>query len=168
MPNDDLGTLVRSGEQCTLRFTRHFAHPQDKVWRAVTEPEHLAAWFPHAIVGERRAGAPLRFESEEFGGFDGEMVVFDPPAVVEMMWGTDRIRIELRPDGGGTVLTLTDTFDELGKAARDGAGWHECLARLIAHLDAAEPAPWGEPWPALNARYAEAFGPDAATVGPPA
>ena len=44
-----------------LTFTRRLAHPREKVWRAVTEPEHLAAWYPQEIVGERRAGAPLRF-----------------------------------------------------------------------------------------------------------
>ncbi len=42
---------------------------------------------------------------------------------------TRRTRIELQADGAGTLLTLTDTFDDLGKAARDGAGWHECLDR---------------------------------------
>ncbi|HMD93262.1 MAG TPA: SRPBCC domain-containing protein [Trebonia sp.] len=39
------------------------AHSREKVWRAVTEPEHLAVWYPQEIVGERRAGAPLRFVS---------------------------------------------------------------------------------------------------------
>ena len=28
-----------------LRFTRALAHPPEKVWRAITEPEHLASWF---------------------------------------------------------------------------------------------------------------------------
>ena len=28
-----------------LRFTRTLEHPPEKVWRAITEPEHLAHWF---------------------------------------------------------------------------------------------------------------------------
>ena len=44
-----------------LRFTRALAHPPEKVWAAITEPEHLAHWFPTTIDGERAAGAPLRF-----------------------------------------------------------------------------------------------------------
>src|SRR4051812_18430190 len=126
MNDADLGTLARNGDRWTLTFTRRLPHPPEKVWRAVTEPEHLAVWFPDQIVGERRAGAPLRFVTSSGDGFDGEMLVFDPPSVMELMWGTDRLRIELEPDntdGTGTLLTLTDTFAELGKAARDGAGW---------------------------------------------
>src|SRR6202011_971472 len=105
---------------------RRFSHPPEKVWRAVTQDEHLAAWFPQQIVGERRPGAALRFVTAGGDGFDGEMVDFDPPSRMEFTWGTDRLRIELRPDGDGTLLTLTDTFTELGKAARDAAGWHVC------------------------------------------
>ena len=51
-----------------LTFTRRLAHPREKVWRAVSEPEHLAAWYPQEIVGERRAGAPLRFVSSAGDG----------------------------------------------------------------------------------------------------
>lgn len=120
MDDTALGTLTRDGDRWTLTFTRKLAHSREKVWRAVTEPEHLAVWYPQEIVGERRAGAPLRFVSSVGEGFDGQMLVFDPPEVVEFTWGADRLRIELQADGAGTLLTLTDTFDDLGKAARDG------------------------------------------------
>ena len=60
MDDAELGSLTRQGDRWMLTFTRRLAHPREKVWRAVTEPEHLAAWYPQEIVGERRAGAPLR------------------------------------------------------------------------------------------------------------
>jgi len=167
MDDTDLGTLTRQGDRWTLTFTRRLAHPREKVWRAVTEPEHLAAWYPQEIVGERRAGAPLRFVSSTGDGFDGQMRVFDPPEVMEFAWGTDLLRIELRADGAGTVLTLTDTFGELGKAARDGAGWHECLERLAADLDGRPPRPWGDRWREVHPRYVTHLGPDASVIGPP-
>jgi uncharacterized protein YndB with AHSA1/START domain len=165
--NADLGTLTPDGDNWTITFTRRLKHPPERVWRAVTEPEHLAAWFPDKIEGEWRAGAPLRFVTQTGDGFDGEMVTFDPPSVIEMMWGTDRLRIELEPDGAGTVLTLSDTLTELGKAARDGAGWHECLDHLLDELDGRTPTPWGEGWKVINPQYQEKFGPDASTIGPP-
>jgi hypothetical protein len=84
------------------------------------------------------------------------------------MWGTDRLRIELQADGDGTVLTLTDTFGELGKAARDAAGWHECLDRLVRTLDGDALPEWGDVWRAVHPRYVDALGPDASTIGPPA
>jgi uncharacterized protein YndB with AHSA1/START domain len=167
MDDADLGVLAKQGGTFTITFTRRLAHPPEKVWRAVTEPEHMATWFPDQMVGERRAGAALRFVTAGDDGFDGEMLVFDPPRVMEILWGTDRLRIELQPDGSGTLLTLVDTFAELGKAARDAAGWHECLDRLENEVDGVAPPAWGANWRAVNAIYVMRFGPDAATIGPP-
>src|SRR5262245_29566779 len=116
MDHDDDGRLSSDGDRWTLTFTRRLRHPQAKVWRAVTEPDGLRAWFPQRIEGERRAGAPLRFVHEDGSAFDGEMVAFEPTTLMELRWGTDLLRIELAPDGDGTVLTLRDTFGELGKA----------------------------------------------------
>jgi hypothetical protein len=55
------------------------------------------------------------------------MIGYQPLSSMELRWGTDIVRLELRPIGEGTELTLLDTLDEHGKAARDGAGWHGCL-----------------------------------------
>ncbi len=161
------GTLEQAGDRWRLRFTRRLPHPPDKVWRAVTEPEQLKAWFPQRIVGDWRVGAPLRFESQ-FGDFDGEVLAFEPHSLIEFRWGTDTIRLEIAPDAQGSVLTLLDTFDELGKAARDAAGWHECLDNLEHALAGTQPpsAP-GERWQAVHPNYVERFGPRAATIGPP-
>jgi uncharacterized protein YndB with AHSA1/START domain len=167
MEQAGLGTLTRQGDRWTLTFTRRLAHSREKVWRAVTEPEHLAVWYPQEIVGDRRAGAPLRFVTSAGEGFDGQMLVFDPPSVMEFTWGADLLRIELRPDGPGTLLTLTDTFDDLGKAARDAAGWHECLDRLVSGLDGASPPAWGDRWRQVHPLYVAGLGPDASTIGPP-
>jgi len=167
MDETGLGTLSRQGDRWTLRFIRRLAHPREKVWRAVTEPGHLKAWYPQEIVGERQAGAPLRFVSPAGDGFDGQMLVFDPPLVMEFTWGPDLLRIELEADGAGTLLTLTDTFDDQGKAARDAAGWHECLDLLASDLDDTPRPAWGETWRRVHPAYVTGFGPDAATIGPP-
>src|ERR1700743_3701125 len=164
MDDAELGTLTRQGDRWMLTFTRRLAHPREKVWRAVTEPEHLAVWFPQEIVGERRAGAPLRFVSPAGDAFDGQLLVFDPPSVLEFTWGPDLLRIELAADGAGTLLTLTDTFDDLGKAARDAAGWHECLDRLGDELDGAAPLDWGRTWREVHPVYVSKLGPEAATI----
>src|SRR5271155_785064 len=121
MDETGLGTLARQGDRWTLTFTRKLPHPREKVWRAVAAPGDLAGGGPQGGVGERKAGAPLRFVSSEGDGFDGQMLVFDPPSVMEFTWGTDLLRIELAADGAETVLTLTDTFEDVGKAARDAA-----------------------------------------------
>jgi uncharacterized protein YndB with AHSA1/START domain len=153
-----------------LRFTRSLPHPQDKVWRAVTEPEHLAHWFPTTIEGERAPGARLTFSFPEgkMPPMEGEMLAWEPPSLMEFRWGTDIVRLELRPIGEGTVLTLLDTVDEHGKAARDAAGWHVCLDSLTAHLSGRQDAreTMGK-WKEVHPHYVETFGPEAATIGPP-
>ena len=164
------GTLDRAGDRWTLTFVRALPHPPEKVWKALTEPEHLAAWFPSRIHGKRAAGAKLRFEFDDHDGLgaDGEMLVYDPPSALEFSWDTEILRFELQPTAGGCTLTLVDTFDELGKAARDGAGWHACLDVLEHHLAGEEP-PWTpeEHWADVHPGYVERFGPEAATIGPP-
>ena len=165
-----LGRLTEAGGRWQLEFTRRLPHSPEKVWRALTEPEHLRAWFPQEIQGERAAGAPLRFvfPGDEDDGFDGEMLTYDPPSLLEMRWGGDHLRFELRPDGDGTVLVLRDTFDEKGKAARDAAGWHECIELLELDLAGGDRA-WelGTVWKKVHPQYVEELGPDAATIGPP-
>jgi uncharacterized protein YndB with AHSA1/START domain len=166
---DDLGVLTEHGDTWQLTFTRLFAHPPEKVWRALTEPEHRAVWFPDTVEGEFAAGAKLRFVTSQDppDGFDGEMVVFDPPRTMELLWGADRLRFELEAIGAGTRMTFTDTFAELGKAARDGAGWHECLQRLADELEGTTPSEWSVTWRAVHPRYVDRLGPEAATIGPP-
>ena len=160
----------RNDGRWQLRFTRTLRHPPDRVWRAVTEPEHLAAWFPTTVDGERATGAPLRFTfpAGQAPPFDGEMTAYEPPSLMELRWGPDIIRLELRAVEHGTELTLLDILEELGKAARDGTGWHTCLDALQASL---EPRPDAredlDSWHRLHPRYVERFGAAAATIGIP-
>jgi len=163
------GTLEEADNgRWRLRFERELNHPPEKVWRAITEPEHLAHWFPTTIDGERASGARLgfTFPRGQLPPFDGQMLTYEPPSVMELLWGVDVVRIEIRETGQGTLLTLLDTLGERGKAARDGAGWHVCLDTLAAYLN-------GEPdgdgsmaeWDAVHPDYVASFGPEASTVG---
>ena len=163
------GTLEEADGRWRLRFTRPLAYPPEKVWRAITEPEHLRAWFPQRITGDWVVGGTLTFSDPEGRGpdFDGQVVAYVPPSLLEFRWGTDLIRIEVEPAAGGSTLTLLDTIDELGKAARDSAGWHVCLDNLSADLGGEPLAPTGERWLAVHSGYVESFGAEAATIGPP-
>lgn len=154
-----------------LRFTRDVAHPVEKVWRAITEPEHLAAWFPTTIDGERKPGAPLHFTfpNQAAPPFDGEVIAYEPPHLFEFRWGPDVIRLEVQHSQRGALLTLSDTLEERGKAARDAAGWHTCLDALAASLAGDRHARQEEmsAWRDVHAHYVEEFGPEGATIGPP-
>ena len=164
------GTLEQVGGAWRLRFVRTLPHPQEKVWRAITEAEHLAAWFPSTIDGQRRPGAKLHFV---FDGMDeaveGEMITYDPFSLLEFTWGGDVLRFELEPDGSSTILTLTDIFEPVGKGARDAAGWHACLDRLDHELAGTKPG-WDphERFLQVHEAYRGRFPKEATTIGPPA
>jgi uncharacterized protein YndB with AHSA1/START domain len=148
---DRLGEILHDGDRVGLRFERRLGHAPERVWRALTASEDLRHWFPADIVGERRAGAPLRLrfwpesveqaaaEMEQVGvdpldpELPGELLVWDPPRVFELMWDTDRLRWELEPDGAGTRLVfVTWLLGEQGPRGTAGtaAGYHACLDQL--------------------------------------
>lgn len=163
------GVLTRFGELWTLRYERELGRPPEDVWAALTEPEQLGHWFPSGVKGEWVVGAPLEFT---FGGQDlppmpGTVLQVREPRVLEYLWGPDTLKFDLTVGGAGTRLELLVTLEELGKAARDGAGWHECLDLLETHLDGGRLWQPGQRWGELAPVYVAAFGPEAATVAPP-
>lgn len=171
------GTLDRIEGRARLHFTRRLSHPPQAVWAALTEADDLAAWFPAQIQGDWQAGAGLRFvfhDPEQAAAalgvaeapvLGGRVTAYEPYTHLEYTWDTDTLRFDLEPDGTDTVLHLTVTFDELGKAARDAAGWHECLDLLAHRLTGESPrfAP-GERWAEVHPTYADRFGPEASRL----
>ena len=177
-PDPAEGTLEEVDGRWRLRFVRALPHRPEKVWRALTEEQHLQTWFPTTIEGDLRTGALLTFRHRDVDlpPITGEMRACDPPRLLEFTWGfsgdphgrPELTRFELSPTAEGCTLTLTTTYDAVGKSARDGAGWHDCLDLLVLHLAGQEPVGSGvERWKRLNRRYTELFGPESATIGPP-
>lgn len=126
-------TLKVEGERPVVRFERHLKDPPEVVWQALTEGEQLKRWFPCDIVtDEWKVGAALTFLFREgnVAPLTGRVLECDKPRVLAYTWGEETLRFELTPEpSGGTHLILTDELDR-GFAARNAAGWDECLARL--------------------------------------
>jgi uncharacterized protein YndB with AHSA1/START domain len=164
-----LGTLEETPAGWELRFVRRLAKPPAVVWRAFVDPDLVARWFPTTIVGDLAAGAALRFDFTEVAAdsFAGEVLEADEPRHLVFSWGGDVLRFDLAEATTGTELTMTVILDERGKAARDGAGWHECLDRLERSQSDAPDVGEAPTWKQLHAVYVERFGPAASTLGPP-
>jgi len=133
------GTLHEIEGRFVLRFERRLPHPPAAVWRALTEPDQLAAWFPQRVSyeGARAAGGRLRFDWGEgdVPPFAGEILAYDPPRLLEYTWDDETLRWELRPDGaGGCLLIFSDTMDDRDRPVRNAAGWHACLDALADRL----------------------------------
>jgi hypothetical protein len=70
----------------------------------------------------------------------GTVLAVDEPRLLSYTWGDDEIlRFELYADGEGTRLVLTDQL-RASWAARNAAGWADCLDRLAGR--SAEPDAW--------------------------
>jgi uncharacterized protein YndB with AHSA1/START domain len=141
----------------TVRVERHFPHPIDKVWRAVTEPEHLAVWFPSPVEFDLQPGAAMRFGAEPQAG--GAVETVEPPRRLTFTWGNDRLTFELTPDGEGTTFALTHSFDDRYGAASFATGWELCLTGLRSML-ADEPPPAPERGVARHEELVRDFGLD--------
>ena len=138
----------------SLTLKRKLSAPADKVFAAWTDPEKIVHWFgPAQTVNgsvraelDVRAGGRYRFrfktddgESHEVGG-EYKEVVRNERVVFSWAWHTtpereSLITVTLKPDGGGTMLTLHQErfFDE---KARDGhlRGWTGTLEKLARYL----------------------------------
>jgi uncharacterized protein YndB with AHSA1/START domain len=167
-PDAAFGAEVRKdGEKWTLVLVRDLRHPPAKVWKALTEPEHLREWAPFdsdrnlGTVGTAKlstVGAPTPHVTET------HVKRAEEPKVLEFNWGGGDIRWELEPHGGGTRLTL---WAQIGRAwiSMGAAGWHisiDVLDRLLAGQPIGRivgpDAMKFDGWQRLNAEYAKQLG----------
>jgi uncharacterized protein YndB with AHSA1/START domain len=161
------GTLIPNGDYPAVRLERLLQDPPSIVWKALTEPDGLGGWFPCDIVvadGEWRVGARLSFPfpTEVIDmTLEGEVLVVDEPRALAYTWGGDTLRFELHDRDGGTLLVLINELPK-GTAARNAAGWEDCLDRLVGKM----PTPGA--WRRNFADYTMAFEPAlGAQEGPP-
>jgi len=131
-------TLRTTDGRSVLRVERHFSHPPEKVWRALTESDHLSAWFPSDVEMEHQVGGTVRFVFREGEAPPSEGVVeaFDPPRVLAYTWFDDLLRYELHAHGGDACrMVFTHTFDDRAGAASFASGWQLCFDGLEQSLD---------------------------------
>jgi len=136
-----------------VRRTIHISAPLEKVWAAVTVPEHISSWFGHVeLVGADgtiswpdRTPIPLRVEA------------IDKPRSVSYRWNNDDasgiapaamdeststvFTFTLEESGDGTQLTLVETgFDRTSDPSANMAdhveGWESELDKLVVLLEA--------------------------------
>ncbi len=132
-----------------VRFERTFPHPVDSVWAALTDPAQLQRWFPTTVQWSRlRPGAPISFEfaDDRYPAMSGEVTDVQPSRRLAFTWGDDELTFELEPRERDSAcrLVLSVALDAADKAARDAAGWDDCLDGLEQVVDgrpAQRPAP---------------------------
>src|SRR3954454_24252189 len=149
-------TLISTDDKPVLRFEHFLPRPVQEVWRAVTDPVELRAWFPTRIEIDRwETGATLthHFDEQPFGPLPGRVIECTPPHRLVFTWGDDTIGFELSATEGCTNFVLNEeraATTRLELSAREGgttcarpedppapaaaptaAGWEVCLKLLV-------------------------------------
>jgi uncharacterized protein YndB with AHSA1/START domain len=141
------GELRVDGTRRAVRFERRYDASPAEVWSALTEPKRLARWLADVELDLRVGGEyVLRFSPNDDSQMTrGKVLALEPERLLELTWlypGEEDtvLRLELRPDGEGTVLVLDHRGLPAEAAAGYGGGWHAHLDSLEAHLgDGGEP-----------------------------
>jgi uncharacterized protein YndB with AHSA1/START domain len=159
-------TIEKGSANPRVRLERELADPPAVVWRAITEPSELARWFPCAVEvdgGQWRVGAKITFtfpkDVMDMTLF-GEVLAVEEPRHLAYTWGEETLTFDLVASGTGTRLVLTDEL-ERSAAARNAAGWEECLDRL----EGQESSGWRARFDRYSAAFEGELGPQ---EGPPA
>ena len=164
-------TLTSENGRTVLRMERRLTHPPEKVWRALTDPSELAAWFPAAVELDLRLDGKISFTFEQ-GEDDfvedpdntGVIRAYDPPHLLEYTWGAEIQRWELASTDDGCLLTLTATYDDRPGSASFTSGWILCLDALDRALGGATIQ--RETYPLLHERFIKHHALDQGTLHP--
>jgi uncharacterized protein YndB with AHSA1/START domain len=136
------GILEKRDGKDVVRFQRHLAHPIERVWAALTEPEELIGWWGEAEVDLVEGGRfTIRWlNTDEHGNsavMHATITRLEAPNLLETRGDVHGVlRWELRPASNGTVLTFSSTLN-LPEEYRTKvlAGWHYHLDALIGTLE---------------------------------
>ncbi len=152
---DNQASVIDEGT-FTVRRTIRIAAPVDKVWRAVTEPEHISRWFGRTVLDGAGVGARGTMTFPDYGAVPIRVEAIDAPHTVTYRWGNDDalgrlpdavdeatstvFTFTLEPLGDGTQLTVVETgFDRTSDPAANMAshdeGWVSELDKLVALLE---------------------------------
>ncbi len=146
-----LGTVGKLADgRSYVRFERYLNHTVEEVWAALTEPQHLARWFPGIKLTPEEGGSFEIWFSEECEGpahLSGTVSTYKPPGVLEM----GSMRWELTPRDKGCMLVFTDilAFDNSRTRAEFTnsvlGGWHKYMDMLEYSFEGGEGDPRDEP-----------------------
>jgi len=138
---------VTDSETRTVTVEREFAHPPEKLWRALTQPHLIEEWLMKTdfapVVGHR-----FNLRGDWGGVLDCEVLEIEPNRTLSYSWDFAHddpafdlksvVTFTLRPTGTGTHLRMEQSgFRPEQKQASGGArvGWPQFLAKLEQVLE---------------------------------
>jgi len=143
-------------ETFAVRRTIRITASVDKVWRAVTEPEHISRWFGRTVLAGSGVGATGTMTFPDYGSIPLRVEEYDEPRLVSYCWGNDDAQnarpdvldpatstvftFTLEPVDGGTQLTVVETGFErtsapLANLESHREGWNQELDKLVVLVE---------------------------------
>jgi uncharacterized protein YndB with AHSA1/START domain len=138
-----------------ITLTRRIRATPERVYGFFTDPTLWARWQGTSATVDPRPGGILQIVMGPDGSglAEGRFVELDPFERIVFTWGwassplsalppgSTVVTVHLRPDGDGTLLTLT--HDSLPDRERElhEAGWSLYLDRLVTVAEGGDPGP---------------------------
>jgi uncharacterized protein YndB with AHSA1/START domain len=156
MPMTSNSAAVIDEAAYAVRRAIQIAAPVEKVWTAITDPEHISRWFGKATLDGRGPGATGTLSWPDHGHVPFRIDAIDPPAMVSYRWSNDDasgvlleqvdpehstvFTFTLEPVADGTRLTVVETgFESTSDPAANleshRGGWDFELDELVALLE---------------------------------
>jgi uncharacterized protein YndB with AHSA1/START domain len=160
-------TVSSESGRTSVRLERRLVDPPPVVWRTLTHREELRSWFPCDVIvdgGQWVVGAAISFpvppEVMDMT-LSGEVLNVEEPTRLSFRWGDEILRFELSDVDSATLLVLHNELPP-AFAARNAAGWDDCLDRLMGLT--VRPNAWREHFAQYQRDFEPILGPQ---EGPP-
>lgn len=138
-----------------VTVTRRIRATPERVFRFFTEPALWSRWQGAFATMDAQPGGILQIAMGPGGSglAEGRFVELDPYERVVFTWGwassplsalppgSTVVTVHLRPDGDGTLVTLTHDLLPEGERAIHEAGWSLYLDRLVTVAEGGDPGP---------------------------
>jgi uncharacterized protein YndB with AHSA1/START domain len=138
-----------------ITVTRRIRAAPERVYRFFTDPVLWSRWQGTSATVDARPGGVLQVVMGPGGSgmAEGNFVVLDPFERIVFTWGwassplstlppgSTVVTVELRPDGDGTLVTLTHASLPEDEQAIHEAGWSLYLDRLVTVAEGGDPGP---------------------------
>ena len=142
---------VVDANEFTVRRAVTIHAPLEKVWEAVTDPQHISAWFSDSAEVELVVGGEGNLAWKDHGSYPLVVERIEAPRLVAYRWSFESggaidldhstvFTFTLEPLEIGTQLTVVETgFDSLDdpgvRMESNRGGWTEELDELVAYLE---------------------------------
>jgi uncharacterized protein YndB with AHSA1/START domain len=134
----------------------------EEIFPYLTKSDKYLSWMGVSAELDPRPGGIFQVDPNGHDVIVGEFLEVDPPRRLVFTWGwkeqghpvpagSTRVEIELRPQGGGTLLRLTHFGLSGPSRDRHDAGWPHYLGRLKTVLAGGDPGP--DPYANPNHRH---------------